>query len=291
MRYSTVLALVTSGLVACENPTEPARPAASSERGKVASPGIGPAQAGTQTITLVSGNGPIGGRDPENRVSEDGGVTFQDAFILAPDPAYAPPVSGSQWISGQPGFLGPGSTSILYRRTFTLPPGITNSTFTIEVHADNVATIFLNGTQIGQQPFEDIPENFQGPPDTFTAPSGVLHSGTNTLAIDVFNFGFITGLDYKATITIEACTLEALLDGVEALVAAGNLSRDQGHALSVKLAAALHLLERGKTKAAGNVIGAFLNQVGALVRSRRLSDADAGLLRDQAACVRTQLHG
>ena len=93
------------------------------------------------------------------------------------------------------------------------------------------------------------------------------------------------------TPTTEACTIEALLDHVEALVAAGKLSRAEGHALSVKLEAALRLLERGKTKAAGNVIGAFLNQVEALVRSRRLSDVDAGPLRDQASCVRTQLHG
>jgi YVTN family beta-propeller protein len=91
--------------------------------------------------------------------------------------------------------------------------------------------------------------------------------------------------------TTQACTIEALVDDVEALAAAGKLSQAEGHALSVKLEAALRLLERGKPKAAGNVIGAVLNQVEALVRSRRLTDADAQPLRDQAACVRTQLHG
>jgi YVTN family beta-propeller protein len=93
------------------------------------------------------------------------------------------------------------------------------------------------------------------------------------------------------TPTIQACTIEALLGDVEALVAAAKLSQAEGHALSVKLEDALRLLEQGKTKAAGNVIGAVVNQVEALVRSQRLSDADAGPLRDQAACVRTQLHG
>ena len=53
MRRIPVLALVTSGLLACENPTEPARLPESSEQVKVASP-----EAGTQAITLVSGNGP-----------------------------------------------------------------------------------------------------------------------------------------------------------------------------------------------------------------------------------------
>ena len=51
------------------------------------------------------------------------------------------------------------------------------------------------------------------------------------------------------------------------------------------------LLEQGKPEAAGNAIGAFLNQVGALVQSGRLAETEAGPLRDQAACVRTQLHG
>jgi hypothetical protein len=299
MRRITVLALVTSGLVACENPTEPARPAESSERGQVASPRIGPAQAGTETITLVSGNGPIGGGDPQNRVSEDGGETFHDAFVIEHFLLWAPPLPGSEWITAQPDFAfeAPPIT-MLFRRTFTLPAGLRNPSFTIEIYADNVATVFLNGTQIGQQSLEGIPENlqnFQEPPDSFTASPGILHSGTNTLAIEVVNTPGApanpTGLDYRATITTEACTLEALLDDVEVFVAAGKLSRAEGHALSVKLAAALRLVERGKTKAAGNVIGAFLNQVEALARSRRLSDADAGPLRDQAACVRTQLHG
>jgi YVTN family beta-propeller protein len=87
----------------------------------------------------------------------------------------------------------------------------------------------------------------------------------------------------------QACTLEALVEQVNALRAAGKLRQAEGHALSVKLEAALRLLERDKPKASDNLIGAFLNQVGALVRSRRLSEADAGPLRDQAACVRTQL--
>jgi YVTN family beta-propeller protein len=117
----------------------------------------------------------------------------------------------------------------------------------------------------------------------------VIRTSDNTVVATVAVGTFPVGV--AVTPTTEACTIVALLDHVEALVAAAKLSQAEGHALSVKLEAALRLLERGKTKAAGNVLGAFLNQVEALVRSRRLSDADAGPLRDQAACVRTQLHG
>jgi hypothetical protein len=55
------------------------------------------------------------------------------------------------------------------------------------------------------------------------------------------------------------------------------------------VAAALRLLEQDHTKAAGNLVGSFLSQIEALVRSRHLSDADAQPLRDQATCVAAQL--
>jgi hypothetical protein len=104
-----------------------------------------------------------------------------------------------------------------------------------------------------------------------------------TVAVGVEPFSVAVAL------TTESCTLEALLDHVEALVAAGKLSQAEGHALTVKLDAALRLVERDETQAAGNLVGSFLNQVEALVRSGRLSDADAQPLRDQATCVAAQL--
>ena len=88
---------------------------------------------------------------------------------------------------------------------------------------------------------------------------------------------------------IEPCTVATALDDVEALVAAGTLSRAEGHSLSAKLEAALRQVQQGNTKAAGNLVGAFLHRVEALVRSGHKSDVDAQPLRDQAACVAAQL--
>ena len=93
------------------------------------------------------------------------------------------------------------------------------------------------------------------------------------------------------TTTTPDAALAGLVTNVEALVGSGALSQAEGHALTVKLEAALRHLERGKTKAAGNLVGAFLNQVAALVRSGRLSDGAAQPLRDQASCVAAQLGG
>jgi probable HAF family extracellular repeat protein len=89
--------------------------------------------------------------------------------------------------------------------------------------------------------------------------------------------------------TTPDAALAGLVGDVAALVGSGALSQAEGHALTVKLEAALSQLERDHTKAAGNQVGAFLNQVESLVRNGRLADADAQPLRNQAACVAAQL--
>ena len=118
----------------------------------------------------------------------------------------------------------------------------------------------------------------------------VIRTSDNTVVATVAVGSQPFGVAVTAT-PAEACTIEALVEHVNALSAAGKLSRAEGHVLLVKLEAARRLLEQGKPEAAGNAIGAFLNQVGALVQSGRLAETEAGPLRDQAACVRTQLHG
>ena len=61
--------------------------------------------------------------------------------------------------------------------------------------------------------------------------------------------------------------------------------------LTAKLAAALAALEGGNTGAAVNQLGAFINEVGALVRSRRLSEAEGASLIAAAQAVLDQLTG
>ncbi len=122
----------------------------------------------------------------------------------------------------------------------------------------------------------------------FTADNvSVIRTSDNTVVATV-GVGAIP-IGVAITPVIQPCTLQALLDDLEALVTAGTLSRAQGQSLSVKLEAALRLVERDDTQAAGNLVRSFLTQVEALVRSGRLFDADAQPLRDQAACVAAQL--
>jgi len=67
---------------------------------------------------------------------------------------------------------------------------------------------------------------------------------------------------------------------VDAMVADGTLSRGNGTALRAKLNAATQSVGRGNAEAARGQIGATLNQIDALIRSGRLSPADAAALQD-----------
>ncbi|HEX5733161.1 MAG TPA: right-handed parallel beta-helix repeat-containing protein [Blastocatellia bacterium] len=83
--------------------------------------------------------------------------------------------------------------------------------------------------------------------------------------------------------------IQALIGNIESLVAQGVLNHGQGNALTSKLRAALQQLERGNTRAAANQINAFINQVDALVRSRRLSPQQGQALIDAAMNILGQI--
>ncbi len=76
---------------------------------------------------------------------------------------------------------------------------------------------------------------------------------------------------------------------VNALITQGVLNKGQGNALTTKLDGALAKLERGNTKAAANQLHAFVNQVNAFRKSKKLSSDQAKSLVDKANAVITQL--
>jgi len=165
----------------------------------------------TQTITLISGNGPIGSRDPANQFTLNGGVTWQDAYIIDTYSYYAI-IPGTQFINRNPDFFGPEHAATWYRSHFVLPSGFSSPSLTVLVHADNVATIFLNGVQIGQQPFVETFLNFINPPESFTATDqSLFQAGVNILEFDIFNFCCITAFDYKATVSFTS-VLQVAID-------------------------------------------------------------------------------
>ena len=158
-------------------------------------------QTQTPMMVLVSGNfQPVGGRDSANQFTLDGGLTFQDAYIVAPDPNYSI-FPGAQYISSSANADGFPFQTVHYRRTFELPEGYSSPNLTIFIHADNAATVFLNGAFIGAQVQAEDPVNFQDPAESFsTNYASLSHSGTNVMEFDIRNFNDPTAFAYLAEI-------------------------------------------------------------------------------------------
>ncbi|MGD8538893.1 MAG: right-handed parallel beta-helix repeat-containing protein [Candidatus Aminicenantes bacterium] len=85
--------------------------------------------------------------------------------------------------------------------------------------------------------------------------------------------------------------INELLSEVERLVDEGKLNHGQGNSLVVKLEGALKQLENGKSQAACNKLGAFINEVNAHIRSGKLFLEDVALLIEGAGIIKTSLCG
>jgi hypothetical protein len=154
----------------------------------------------TAEHTLISGNGAIGGTDPNNEFLGDD-ESWHPAYIVAPVSSYST-IDGTHYINYNPTYDGATNASRTYRTTFELPEGFSNASLGIDVHADNVATIILNGTQIGMQTDAEIGSNFQGDPEHYsTAIAELFHAGTNTITFVIKNYSGPTAFDYKAVLT------------------------------------------------------------------------------------------
>ena len=177
--------------------------------------------ASAASITIRSGSGAVGSPDPAvNVVADDLADTSEPraATIVNRNGAWALARPGSNWIShsteaatGQAA-----SEATTYETTFTLPAGATSPTLSVTLHADNRATVSLNGTEFGSQPTGCPFSNFQGAPDTFSTSTGFVE-GVNTLTITVENptscGGGPTGLNFVATVNYDE-VVDSDLDGV-----------------------------------------------------------------------------
>jgi hypothetical protein len=127
------------------------------------------------------------------------------SIVTATDETWGSAIGGTSWINTS-GNAGPDSAVGLttsYTTSFPLPPGVVAS-ITVDLLADNAATVYLNDTQIGQQPQQPDFPNFDGTAAwsyTWTTQSDFVTDGSNTLRIDNVDFGDSNGLDFLATVT------------------------------------------------------------------------------------------
>jgi hypothetical protein len=158
---------------------------------------------GSQTVTMVSGNGSPPGRDSFNEFSTDGGVTWDQAYIVDGHPAYANPIAGSEWISidANGGFPVTPGLEVRYRRVFDLPRRCGAAALSVILHVDNDAGVFLNGVAFGSTPPGPIFSNFEDPPEGPFTTTGPFQKSGNLLEFRTNDQGVVTGLDYEATLT------------------------------------------------------------------------------------------
>jgi len=83
--------------------------------------------------------------------------------------------------------------------------------------------------------------------------------------------------------------IASLIDQVEALIAGGTLTQNQGAGLIDKLNQVSTKLDAGQTGAACNQLSSFISQVQAFINSHALSQAEGPSLIDAANAVKTNL--
>jgi hypothetical protein len=83
--------------------------------------------------------------------------------------------------------------------------------------------------------------------------------------------------------------IETILDEIDLAVSDGILSPGQANGLSTKLREAIASLDLGETRDACNQLQAFINQVNAFIRARKLTRDEGQRLIDAAEEVRIQI--
>ena len=114
---------------------------------------------------------------------------------------------------------------------------------------------------------------------TFSLSHVYLTAGTFTVTVSVSDDDVTSTRTQTVVVMSPAQGVQNAIDMIGTLVASGKLDDGNANSLTSKLNAALKQLANGKNTPAGNQLKAFLNELDAMVRSGRLSDADADPMR------------
>lgn len=142
---------------------------------------------------LPLGDLPEGTEDDDWRIV--GGAPSGPAkVVIEPDPNWPPTLGDSRWISTNPRGLSTGAESVRYRHCFCLSEQATRAEVNLFLFADDLATVFLNGTALNE-----AGGSFQDPAPlaishTEQVGSRLLVPGQNCIAVQVNDPGrVVTG--------------------------------------------------------------------------------------------------
>ena len=148
---------------------------------------------------------PLGGRDDDWTIVAPGAERAADV-VANPHPNWGAPLPLTRWLSTDTDRgVSTSATLISYERCFCLAEGTRDIGLDLQVRADNVATVLLNGRRLGGPGGE-----FNRSPlmihQTGSAGDGLFTAGRNCLRIDVNDLGGFTGVDVAGTLAATGLT-------------------------------------------------------------------------------------
>jgi hypothetical protein len=166
-------------------------------------------------VVVGSGTMSVAGRDTATRLISCSGAACppgpfpQHPFVVPPHPSYTRPATGTSYILQvadgstikSPGYAC--CTTAVFENEFRIPAGAVSATVSIDLLADNRATVSVNGVEFGRQKSELGQENFtEG--SSFTTTFVPDPTGVNHLQVTLWDGGGVMGLNYRAIVTWEA---------------------------------------------------------------------------------------
>lgn len=124
---------------------------------------------------------------------------------------------------------------------------------------------------------------------TFALSHTYTATGTFTVTVRVLDGTATTATSATVIVQTALQGISGILALLDQMVADGRLRANDVNSLRAKLDAAQKSIEKGNANGADNQLGAFENQVAAIVQSGRLSEADGALLVQLAQQVRAAL--
>ncbi len=162
--------------------------------GSIASAQINPACL-TDKLDISSGAAasgvlPVGAADPNWTVVTDpdsGTNEPRPAIVIATHGAWAAAMPGSTWVSSYATATNSTNDHYIFENCFCLQDSSGTLNLSLKLRADDAATVFLNGTQVGAT---GATGGFSSPtPLTLTVPNQLIKAGRNCLKVDLENIG------------------------------------------------------------------------------------------------------
>jgi hypothetical protein len=114
---------------------------------------------------------------------------------------------------------------------------------------------------------------------TFSLSHTYLLAGTFTVSVRVFDDDVSSSRSQFVTVIAPSQALNEVSDMVRSLAATAELNSGNSNSLAVKIDAAQEQLGNGNSVAAANQLRSLLRELDALIRSGRVTTADAAALR------------